>query len=228
MSTTQEESSAESNEALVNNLQRLGMIPGPQQFYVQFFTANAGLATSLSDLVDKIDNETVTRNDYADVFIDLYALGTSVAGFTVLLELGMVSPVGLLILAGIGVGLAVWNYADRHNYNLSEIQADLELKLDNLMNLLGNLAGNIDDIVNDFWNAAQNWAPRPRDPLALDLDGDGIETLGITSTAQVLFDHDGDGVKTATGWISGDDGLLVLDRNGNGTETLNINIRSAA
>jgi hypothetical protein len=33
----------------------------------------------------------------------------------------------------------------------------------------------------------------------------------------VLFDHDGDGVKHGTGWVKADDGILVLDRNGNGT-----------
>jgi Ca2+-binding RTX toxin-like protein len=33
----------------------------------------------------------------------------------------------------------------------------------------------------------------------------------------VLFDHDGDGIKTGTGWVKADDGLLVWDRNGNGT-----------
>jgi len=70
--------------------------------------------------------------------------------------------------------------------------------------------------VNRFWELAQNWVPIG-DPLALDLDGDGIETIGISTTSHVMFDSDGDGVKTAIGWIKGDDGLLVLDRNGNGT-----------
>jgi hypothetical protein len=59
-----------------------------------------------------------------------------------------------------------------------------------------------------------------RDPLAIDLDGDGIETIGLpaagSSTPAVLFDHDADGVKTGTGWLKGDDAWLVLDRNGNG------------
>ena len=54
-----------------------------------------------------------------------------------------------------------------------------------------------------------------RDPLALDLDGDGIETRG--ADGQVVFDHNGDGVKTGTGWLRPDDGWLVLDRNSNGT-----------
>ncbi len=56
----------------------------------------------------------------------------------------------------------------------------------------------------------------PRDPLALDLDGDGIETTGSDGRV-ILFDHDADGVKTGTGWLKPDDGWLVLDRNGNGT-----------
>jgi len=54
-----------------------------------------------------------------------------------------------------------------------------------------------------------------RDPLVLDLDGDGIETT--PADGSVLFDHNANGQKTATGWIAPDDGLLVLDRNDNGT-----------
>jgi Ca2+-binding RTX toxin-like protein len=54
------------------------------------------------------------------------------------------------------------------------------------------------------------------DPLALDLDGDGLETVGITATSTVLFDHDGDGIRTGTGWLKGDDAFLALDKNGNG------------
>jgi Ca2+-binding RTX toxin-like protein len=55
-----------------------------------------------------------------------------------------------------------------------------------------------------------------RDPLALDLDGDGLETTGISGTNPILFDHDGDGIRTGTGWLQGDDAFLALDRNGNG------------
>lgn len=55
------------------------------------------------------------------------------------------------------------------------------------------------------------------DPLALDLDGDG--KVGTTSDANwngALFDNDGDGIRTATGWIGTNDGLLVRDIDGNG------------
>ena len=52
-------------------------------------------------------------------------------------------------------------------------------------------------------------------PLVLDLDGDGVELTGLTSS-QTYFDLDGDGFAEKTGWVGGGDGLLALDRNGNG------------
>ncbi|MBO7082112.1 MAG: hypothetical protein J6V99_08795, partial [Neisseriaceae bacterium] len=54
------------------------------------------------------------------------------------------------------------------------------------------------------------------DPLVLDLDGDGIELISENNYDGVLFDLNGNGIKVATQWVKGDDGLLVLDRNGNG------------
>ncbi len=54
------------------------------------------------------------------------------------------------------------------------------------------------------------------DPLTLDLDGDGIETVSQNGYKGALFDHDGDGIRTASGWVASDDGLLVVDRNGDG------------
>jgi len=51
-------------------------------------------------------------------------------------------------------------------------------------------------------------------PLILDLDGDGVETLG--QNFYIQFDHDKNGFAERTGWVGADDGLLVLDRNGNG------------
>ena len=61
--------------------------------------------------------------------------------------------------------------------------------------------------------------PAPGSPAATPspwTSGDGLETLGIDPNAPILFDHDGDGISNATGWIKPDDGFLVLDRNSNG------------
>jgi Ca2+-binding RTX toxin-like protein len=54
------------------------------------------------------------------------------------------------------------------------------------------------------------------DPFILDLDGDGLETMGINAANPVMFDINGTGVKQSVGWVAPDDGMLVLDRNGNG------------
>lgn len=58
------------------------------------------------------------------------------------------------------------------------------------------------------------------DPLALDLDGDGlITTVAEQNYSGALFDHDGDGIRTATGWVGANDGLLVRDIDGDGLIT---------
>ena len=50
------------------------------------------------------------------------------------------------------------------------------------------------------------------DPIVLDIDGNGIKI----ADNGVYFDYGGDGFAEATAWISGDDGLLVTDKNNNG------------
>ncbi|MDT3737255.1 MAG: calcium-binding protein [Denitratisoma sp.] len=97
------------------------------------------------------------------------------------------------VAAGVGIGDAIDWINDQH----------LGLQLYDLLH----------PDENTRFDSAQLVLPR-RDPLTLDLDGDGLETVGVA--AGVLFDHDGDGVASGTGWVSGDDGFLVLDRNGNG------------
>ncbi|EJU75835.1 calcium-binding protein [Neisseria meningitidis] len=68
----------------------------------------------------------------------------------------------------------------------------------------------------DFLNLNRSDKYHVYDPLALDLDGDGIETVATKGFAGALFDHRNQGIRTATGWVSADDGLLVRDLNGNG------------
>ena len=54
------------------------------------------------------------------------------------------------------------------------------------------------------------------DPLTLDLNGNGIETLAANGHDGAMFDHERLGIRTATGWIHSNDGILVYDRNGDG------------
>lgn len=58
-------------------------------------------------------------------------------------------------------------------------------------------------------------------PLVLDLDGDGVETIGTDS--KVYFDHDKNGFSENTGWVGKDDGLLVRDINGDEVQGIKIN-----
>ncbi|MCQ4348824.1 hypothetical protein NGA35_15615 [Pseudomonas stutzeri] len=71
----------------------------------------------------------------------------------------------------------------------------------------------ISDFVNENFNLALDFILRS-DPLTLDLDGDGIET--VSADTGIVFDFDGDGLKTGTGWVNGDDAFLVRDLDGNG------------
>ncbi|MBL0943036.1 MAG: hypothetical protein IBJ04_01735 [Hydrogenophaga sp.] len=68
-------------------------------------------------------------------------------------------------------------------------------------------------LTNTSFNAARAFIVQ-RDPLVLDLDGDGLELTG--ASGNVLFDHNADGIRTGTGWARADDGFLVRDLNGNG------------
>jgi len=52
-------------------------------------------------------------------------------------------------------------------------------------------------------------------PLALDLDHDGLEFLGIDDS-DILDDINGDGALDRMAWVGPDDALLALDRDGNG------------
>ncbi|BEV16248.1 hypothetical protein HBDW_30360 [Herbaspirillum sp. DW155] len=68
------------------------------------------------------------------------------------------------------------------------------------------------DNIYDQWGNSRNI-----DPLIVDLDGDGIET--IARSAGVHFDHDLSGFAEQSGWINRDDALLARDLNGDGKIT---------
>ena len=74
---------------------------------------------------------------------------------------------------------------------------------------------NLDDIMAQIY---ERWTlNRNIDPLILDLDGDGIETIALS--ANIHFDHDLSGFAEQSGWVGRDDALLVRDLDGDGKIT---------
>jgi len=72
----------------------------------------------------------------------------------------------------------------------------------------------LDDYDNDKAGPDLSAPESVESPIILDLDGDGIETRSLRDN--LFFDHDGNQFAENTGWVGADDGLLVLDRDGNG------------
>jgi len=52
-------------------------------------------------------------------------------------------------------------------------------------------------------------------PVVLDLDGGGVDLVAL-SASRTFFDADSDGVLERTGWVAGGEGILAIDRDGNG------------
>lgn len=92
------------------------------------------------------------------------------------------------------------------------------LGLANVKNWVANVLDNTADAVETHapWLSGILGSIRIlRDPLVLDLDGDGIELTSLSSSL-AHFDLDGNGFAERTGWVSADDGLLAFDANSNG------------
>ena len=123
----------------------------------------------------------------------------------------------LIGAAGAGIGAALGSAAGESLYGALDKWFDWATGSEGGMLGIGEWGdAGLNPGIGDNFDAARNWTPPRVDPLILDLDGDGVETLGINTANPTLFDGNADGVRTATGWVKADDGFLVLDRNGNG------------
>jgi hypothetical protein len=58
--------------------------------------------------------------------------------------------------------------------------------------------------------------PTKKDPLVLDLGGDGIKTTNLAGSKVAFFDLNADGYAEMTGWVAPGEGVLAMDRNGDG------------
>ena len=163
-------------------------IAGPAgQAYATFLTGQNSWVARVADLTDKIDKNEAKPLDYAQVAISSIQI---LAAVGVLAELA--NPWTLVATGLVGGVVAAYGFYEN-------------------------------GILEGCSPVYQKWKEYNRDgkyhiydPLTLDLDGDGIETVSHNGYKGALFDHDGDGIRTASGWVDSDDGLLVVDRNGDG------------
>ncbi|WDG52371.1 calcium-binding protein [Pseudomonas chlororaphis] len=226
----------------INNMSTLekgSAVFGAMQFAFTKVLANTPLgapaaigafAGKVSVLSEAISEGNVKPSDVINVASGILGLISSFAALATLGIAGTAAAVGAttvattfggaaIIVAGIGFLL------DRYGDELAGYVGDGWNSFKDFMSgALGDIADALssigdavsqgfDDLISqlsDLFDQARNTVS----PLILDLDGDGVETLGIN--AGVHFDHDGNGFAETTGWVSKDDGLLVWDRNGNG------------
>ena len=154
-----------------------------------------------------------------------YALGTGIAVLLIPATYGILSTTLLACTIGVLVDLS-WDYIEEHKddiFNkLKSMLAEAGLEIEENGNFKVNL-----DLVTEYHSSYVNpmfisslkelygTAEVTRSPLVVDLDGDGVETVGVSEG--VYFDHDGNGFAEKSGWVGKDDGILVRDINNNGT-----------
>jgi hypothetical protein len=145
-----------------------------------YLTGQLALTTSMSDLAVKLQNGTATPEDVAEV---------SSKAATTLAGLGVMTGganQAFLRVAGTA-GLFLFLYKEFVPKETKQEIWDVLFK-----KIIENPFSNGIDIsycdINPTANTCYGQARTPprKDPLALDLDGDGIETIGVTASTQVL------------------------------------------
>ena len=98
---------------------------------------------------------------------------------------------------------------------------DTDPRLDNAATILSFAAEIIKKILlpnpiaaKHIYDAAKSILPKIIDPLIIDLDMDGLETTPLEDG--FCFDHENDGFREISAWVSKDDGILAYDKNNNG------------
>jgi hypothetical protein len=138
------------------------------------------------------------------------AFGALAVGLATLVGAPLTVTAAITIAVGFGAG-KVWEWMwDNGAAEFYGINKGDKFNIDSVW-------GSIQSTVNTLVTSAINWVAPRRDPLVLDLDGGGISTSAINPLAPILFDQDGDGTLTATGWIAAGEAIVVRDLNGNGT-----------
>ena len=120
---------------------------------------------------------------------------------------------------GVGLGLTVLNASAPVKAIAGQLGIYIQIAVGayeqdkKIWQVMDNMTEELEAVVRNI-NESFSTAKSHASPLVVDLNGDGIETLG--TDAGVYFDHANDGFAENTGWVGKDDGLLVRDINNNG------------
>ncbi|NUP87083.1 MAG: hypothetical protein HUU30_15205, partial [Burkholderiaceae bacterium] len=170
-------------------IKKLGLIALPLSLTLAALDAKAAVAEGDNPRAFEIMKEWAI--DAAGSSVAQAALGAVAALGTAALVAGGAIPAGFAAAVVVGAGLFGGFYG-------GDAAVDLYRWLLRDDSALGEVA----EAVTTHFRAA--FTLPKCDPLAIDLDSDGIETVGIGG-APVLFDHDGDGLRSGTGWLKPDD-----------------------
>ena len=205
-------------DELANRIQFALSIPGFMELFKdkgKFFTTNKqfihvisgklGAAASLADLMAKHKAGEATLSDWLGATSDIALLVAGYTGNPALAGAATALGVASFLTSEGGQKMAksLWDAIQKYGIADPDTGGWLLPPHDFLMEQLFGSSG--PDMSN-----AENQAS----PIIIDLDGDGIETLSVSSG--VFFDHDGNQFAENTGWVAPDDGLLIFDRDGNG------------
>jgi hypothetical protein len=113
-----------------------------------------------------------------------------------------VVPIPQIRVVGLIVQLTALGVQNAVNGNFDKLGEKLGSEITDLLHSMDKAKRKFNDAKNTI------------SPIALDLNGDGIQTTGVEDGA--YFDHDKNGFAEQTGWVSPEDGLLVRDLDGNG------------
>ncbi len=212
---------ADSSVSVINDSSPINVLSNSGQVIVAVFSRSPGGTIAFAPgaavitigkiITDAQNGQTISAGDILSVTGNAIAIIATVGGLMGTAPVTL--PVGF-VLGGLGA-LANTKYGSSL---LEQIRNSiLDFILDTGHAGSSNLGSNYDPLGNfigdlqNFFNQAQTTAS----PLILDLDGNGVVDT-ISKAAGVHFDLDANKFAETTGWVGKNDGLLVLDKNGNG------------
>ncbi|MDM3860443.1 MAG: hypothetical protein PT118_11490, partial [Aphanizomenon gracile PMC644.10] len=209
----------DSGISLVNDSSPINILSNTGQLITAFFSKSPGgtiafapaaaVVTVGKIITDAQNGQTISAGDVLSV------TGNAIAIIGTVGALVSTAPV-TIPAAALGLALAGLGALSNTEYGSSQLEKIRNFILDMGNPGLPNLGGNYDPLGNFIGDlqTSFNQAQTISSPIILDLDGNGVDT--ISKSAGVHFDLDGNKFAETTGWVGKNDGLLVLDKNGNG------------